>query len=416
MLILTGLPSPSIPIKLVSPPYIPQPCSFDENSFDETRLLGTSPPKSISTISTENVDIPPSIVQKFHETVDKILKTKNLINLQNEISKLGPLTLKPGQFRRGLARRGLLTLYPGLINTLDPTSQKTALMKAAEEGNRFAVGLLLSIGARNRIKDEAGKTIGHTAFCHSLKFYRNGISLQILNYSHDATCCEKLPERAWNTITWSETPNYQLLSIFEKYSRKQFRPNFVNFASRDCRSDVMGHFISGGEKIENLAFDPTYSSSETPREYLGRRFLLAASCGDQNMVTLFLDNYPKIGNSKLIDYADENGATALHYASAEGHDALCQLLISRGANTKARTNVKSQSLPLNARNATYDVYGVTIQMNKQLIFALDCIHSDPQALMKLSQTIKDNMKSLEKVKASKTLARSVAASEDDRIR
>lgn len=399
MLSISSTPSASIKINLVSPPHFTQSCIFDEDSnFDDTRPLGMSPPKSVLATPENLTPLNDRLVKCFHQAIDKVLISRNLLYLHSSVLKLEPLA----------------NANPGLINSLDPDSHKTALMKAAEYGNRFIVELLLTKGARNRIKNKHGKTIGHTALCHSLKFFRSGISLLILKDSRDARCCEKLPQRAWNTITWSETANFQLLSTFEQFSKKQFRPLFVNYASRECRADVMDYFITQGEKVEDLSIDSLSYNNGAPQELLGRRFLLAASCGDLKMVELFLKRYPKIGGRKLIDCTDENGATALHYASAEGHDTLCNFLIARGANTKARTHSNSLNLPFKARNATYDVYGITIQLNKQLVFALDCINSsDPQALMKLSQTIKDNMKSLERLKVDKSFARSIAATLDE---
>ena len=58
---------------------------------------------------------------------------------------------------------------------------------------------------------------------------------------------------------------------------------------------------------------------------------IAAERGDLSVLEYLLDAYPSTVNMR-----DENGRTALHYASYNGHLDAVKLLVSEGANINAR--------------------------------------------------------------------------------
>ena len=80
-----------------------------------------------------------------------------------------------------------------------------------------------------------------------------------------------------------------------------------------------------------------------------RQFLQSARKGDKE---LFLELLAKIIalNSSLINYKDEQGQTALHYAADEGNLKIVEILIKSNADLNSRSNIKRTLLHISCNH------------------------------------------------------------------
>ena len=135
---------------------------------------------------------------------------------------------------------------------------------------------------------------------------------------------------------------------------------------------------------------PTYPSSSSPNidfntDNLLRQFLQSARKGDKE---LFLELLAKIVaiDSTLINYKDEQGQTALHYASDEGNLKIVEIITKSNADINIRSNIKRTPLHISCLHGYFDISKLLIE-NGALINVQDNERNTPIHLCVLANHI-----------------------------
>ena len=132
--------------------------------------------------------------------------------------------------------------------------------------------------------------------------------------------------------------------------------------------------ISGDVPSVNTASKKTLNSnantefSENPNlENLYRKLLILAKRGDKEK---FLEIYGQIlnlsKNSIDINYKDENGFTALHYACDEGNLKIVEIILKVNCDTNIRNIHKQTPLHLSAKRGYFDISKKLIEFGAEL--------------------------------------------------
>ena len=116
-----------------------------------------------------------------------------------------------------------------------------------------------------------------------------------------------------------------------------------------------------------------------------RQFLQSARKGDKE---LFLELLAKIIvlNSSLINYKDEQGQTALHYAADEGNLKIVEIIIKSNADLNSRSNIKRTPLHISCNHGYFDISKLLIE-NGALINVQDNERNTPIHLCVLANHI-----------------------------
>ena len=97
-------------------------------------------------------------------------------------------------------------------------------------------------------------------------------------------------------------------------------------------------------------------------EPIYRKFLLQAKIGDK---VTFLDIFRQIYTLQKeyinINYTDENGNTALHYACDEGNLKIVEILIQANCDTNIKNNNKQTPLHLSTKRGYFDISKMLIE-------------------------------------------------------
>lgn len=78
--------------------------------------------------------------------------------------------------------------------------------------------------------------------------------------------------------------------------------------------------------------------SSTISEDIGEEVIALAADGDAKALAAFIAE-TKLPAEQLVNWADDNGKTALHAAAANGHLECAKLLIAKGAKHKANSRL-----------------------------------------------------------------------------
>lgn len=122
---------------------------------------------------------------------------------------------------------------------------------------------------------------------------------------------------------------------------------------------------------------------ENPSIQLYNKLLISAKKGDRELFLEILSKIYKIeGNNTNIQFRDETGWTALHYAADEGNFKIIEILMKMNINPNLRTASKKTALHLSAEKGYFDVSKMLIE-NGALLSLLDDEKNSPIHLTSL---------------------------------
>ena len=114
-------------------------------------------------------------------------------------------------------------------------------------------------------------------------------------------------------------------------------------------------FLSNSKKTLNTNTN-TDISEHSNLENIYRKFLFLAKRGDREK---FLEIFGQLlsldKNNRNINYRDENGYSALHYACDEGNLKIVEILIDAHCNPNILNNLKQTPLHLSAKGGYFDI-------------------------------------------------------------
>ena len=106
-----------------------------------------------------------------------------------------------------------------------------------------------------------------------------------------------------------------------------------------------------------------------------RQFLQSARKGDKEQFLELLDKLVA-HNTSLINFQDEQGQTALHYAADEGNLKIVEILIKSNCNLNMRSNIKRTALHISCLHGYFDISKLLIE-NGALINVQDNERNTP---------------------------------------
>ena len=114
--------------------------------------------------------------------------------------------------------------------------------------------------------------------------------------------------------------------------------------------------LSNSKKTLNTNNNNTDISEHSNLENIYRKFLFLAKRGDREK---FLEIFGQLlsldKNNRNINYRDENGYSALHYACDEGNLKIVEILIDAHCNPNILNNLKQTPLHLSAKGGYFDI-------------------------------------------------------------
>ena len=214
-----------------------------------------------------------------------------------------------------------------------------------------------------------GESISHDSNNNS-KIYKKNISNKKeknkISKNENIISNHHLKSSTFGTIKqYSTNPNSSNLSNVIEIS------NLNNFSKKENNERSLINNINTYNNIDNniklnLKVDNLY-----------RNLLLIAKKGDKEK---FLEILEKIfslpDNLKNINYQDENGFTALHYACDEGNLKIAEILLKANCETNIKNNEKKTPLHLSSKRGYFDISKILIE-NGALLNIYDSEKNSP---------------------------------------
>ena len=171
----------------------------------------------------------------------------------------------------------------------------------------------------------------------------------------------------------SANPNIEIMSNLDK---KLELSHHVKASTSIALSSSKSPSSKQPSSISNNTNDMPviYSSSKNTNtketndlERIYRKFLLQAKIGDKGT---FLDIYRQIYTLEKeyinINYTDENGNTALHYACDEGNLKIVEILLKANCDTNIKNNYKQTPLHISTKRGYFDISKMLIESGAML--------------------------------------------------
>ena len=180
-------------------------------------------------------------------------------------------------------------------------------------------------------------------------------------------CNHHLKSSTFGTIKQSSTnPNSSNLSNIIEIS------NFNNFSKKENNEKpLINNINTYNNNINNNI------KSNIKVDNLYRNLLLIAKKGDkEKFLEILAQIFSLPNNLKNINYQDENGYSALHYACDEGNLKIVEILLKANCETNIKNNEKKTPLHLSSKRGYFDISKILIE-NGALLNVYDSEKNSP---------------------------------------